>query len=293
MNLMTKSRLEAHRDHRREWKNFDYAYPVLSRRSKGISVGINLNPDKVCNFDCVYCEVNRKTPGKRSDISLTQITQEVEELLDLVENGLLYEANPFRDIPSHLRRLNDIAFSGDGEPTTCQEFPLVVQEITNLLKSRNDSKTKLILITDSSNLLAPHVINALEIMMANRGEIWLKLDAGTNEYYKEINRTHVPFEKILHNIERTSQRYPVTIQSLFLRWNGLIPTREEIDSFANHLQRFIRNGSQLQALQIYTVARPTPELNATALTLKELKLIEKWVLQRVPSLPIEIYEGNA
>ena len=34
-------------------------YPVVSRRSKGISIGVNLNPDRVCNFDCIYCQVDR------------------------------------------------------------------------------------------------------------------------------------------------------------------------------------------------------------------------------------------
>ena len=37
--------------------NFKFVYPTLSRRSKGISIGVNLNPDKVCNFDCIYCQV--------------------------------------------------------------------------------------------------------------------------------------------------------------------------------------------------------------------------------------------
>ena len=290
---MPNSRLKAHEDHRREWREFDYAYPVLSRRSKGISLGINLNPDKICNFDCVYCEVDRNTPGKRSDISISQITDEVIELLDLIDQKNLYNAPPFIGIPDHLRRLNDIAFSGDGEPTTCLELPLVVQKIVSILKSRNDSKTKLILITDSSNLLAPHVVEALGTMMPNRGEIWAKLDAGTDEYYKEINRTHIPLGKILRNIEITSKQWPVTIQSLFLKWKGLGPSREEIKSFANHLQRFVASGSKIQTLQIYTVARPTPELAATALTLSELILIKEWVLDQVPTLSIELYEGNA
>ena len=53
-----------HRDHSRLFEQNLYVYPVLSRRSRGISVGINLNPDKVCNFDCVYCQVDRRTPSQ-------------------------------------------------------------------------------------------------------------------------------------------------------------------------------------------------------------------------------------
>ncbi|MEZ0267274.1 MAG: radical SAM protein, partial [Phycisphaerae bacterium] len=48
--------------HSRSWRDNRYVYPVVSRRSKGLSIGVNLNPDKVCNFDCVYCCVDRTTP---------------------------------------------------------------------------------------------------------------------------------------------------------------------------------------------------------------------------------------
>src|SRR4051812_15224189 len=46
--------------HGRVWQSNRYVYPVVSRRSKGISIGVNLNPDKVCNFDCIYCSVDRR-----------------------------------------------------------------------------------------------------------------------------------------------------------------------------------------------------------------------------------------
>src|SRR4051812_50014357 len=48
--------------HSRTWRDNRYVYPVVSRRSKGISIGVNLNPDKVCNFDCIYCSVDRSSP---------------------------------------------------------------------------------------------------------------------------------------------------------------------------------------------------------------------------------------
>ncbi len=33
-------------------------YPVVSRRSGGLSLGVNLFPEaKLCSFDCPYCEV--------------------------------------------------------------------------------------------------------------------------------------------------------------------------------------------------------------------------------------------
>ncbi len=40
-----------------------FVYTVVSPRARGLSIGINMNPDRFCNFDCVYCEVNRKLPA--------------------------------------------------------------------------------------------------------------------------------------------------------------------------------------------------------------------------------------
>ena len=111
--------LGPHRDHSRLFQHNRFVYPVLSRRSRGISVGINLNPDKVCNFDCVYCQVDRSTPPRdprgrdRASASASW-----RRLLDLVQSGRLYDDDRFSRVPGPLRRLNDIAFSGDGEPTT-------------------------------------------------------------------------------------------------------------------------------------------------------------------------------
>src|SRR6266699_3320007 len=113
--------LLVHRDHRRTFEENHYVYAVVSRRSKGVSIGVNLNPDKICNFDCVYCQVDRKTPPLVRDVDVPRLLEELEDMLDRVESGDLFEMERFQGTPPALRRLNDIAFSGDGEPTTCPE----------------------------------------------------------------------------------------------------------------------------------------------------------------------------
>ncbi|MBI2350143.1 MAG: radical SAM protein, partial [Deltaproteobacteria bacterium] len=106
-------------DHPRELEQNRYVYAVLSRRSGGISIGINLNPDKVCNFDCIYCQVDRTTPGRYRRVDLRILGRELKEILLRAKNRSLFERPPFAGIPEPLREVKDIAFSGDGEPTTC------------------------------------------------------------------------------------------------------------------------------------------------------------------------------
>jgi len=111
-----------HTRHPRRFEENRFVYPVLSRRSEGISVGLNLNPDKICNFDCIYCQVDRTTQSETQFVETRQLLEELEDSLRLAASGELFEHPQFQSTPPALRRLNDIAFSGDGEPTTYRNF---------------------------------------------------------------------------------------------------------------------------------------------------------------------------
>src|SRR5687768_13893906 len=104
--------------HSRNWQTNRYVYPVISRRSQGLSIGVNLNPDKICNFDCIYCCVDRtEMPGKL-DVDLDVLRDELDHLVDFAASGEIWKTPPFDQAAPALRRINDIAFSGDGEPTS-------------------------------------------------------------------------------------------------------------------------------------------------------------------------------
>ncbi len=283
--------IKAHLDHRRVWRDFDYCYPVISRRSRGVSLGVNLNPDKVCNFDCVYCEVDRLTPAKLKDLDLDLLDKELGLLLDLATSGEIYAIPPFDSARPGQRRLNDIAFSGDGEPTTAREFAEVVARVARLKAQRGLDLVKLVLITDSSRLQAPEVVKGLETLMANQGEIWAKLDAGTEAYYREICRSQIPFQRILDNLLATARRWPILIQTLFLSWKGQGPSADEVEAYCGRLESILAQGGRLQALQLYTVARPTPEPEARPLSRQEMDSLVAQVGARLPEVPVEVYYG--
>src|SRR5437868_3542883 len=61
-----------------------FVYTVISSRAHGISVGVNMNPDKACNFDCVYCEVNRLEPALETELDVEIMEVELERTLALV-----------------------------------------------------------------------------------------------------------------------------------------------------------------------------------------------------------------
>jgi wyosine [tRNA(Phe)-imidazoG37] synthetase (radical SAM superfamily) len=239
--------LAAHRQHSRRFEEFKYVYPVLSRRSHGISIGLNINPDKACNFDCIYCQVDRTTESAVKKFDLSVAEQELREMLEMVRSGEIAQHPPFNSVPRELIRLNDIALSGDAEPTTLPNFSETIQTIARI----KPPDAKIVLITDAGGLDRADVKRGLEIMDANNGEVWAKLDAGTEDYFKLINRTKIPFVRILKNISEAAKARRIVIQSLFLKIRGVGPSEAEITAFCQRLREI----GNIKLVQVYTVAR--------------------------------------
>jgi wyosine [tRNA(Phe)-imidazoG37] synthetase (radical SAM superfamily) len=283
---------QLHTLHERSFEHYRFVYPVLSRRSHGISIGVNLNPDKVCNFDCIYCQVDRTTQSETQFVELDALIAELREVLQVVSSSEIYETAKFRDTPPHLRRLNDIAFSGDGEPTTYRNFDTIIERCAAVKRELGLDDVKMVLITNASMFHRPHVQRGLEILDQNHGEIWAKLDAGTEDYFKLVDRTPIPFSRILENITSAARVRPLVIQSLFMRVAGEGPSEDEISAFCDRLQEIVVAGGQISLVQVYTVARKPAEGFVSPLSDAEVNAIAQMVQERagVPAAP---FYGNA
>ncbi len=276
---------QAFSSHPRQWREFRYVYPVIARRSRGLSIGINLNPRGDCSFDCVYCCVDRGHLHPGGTFVLTELTRELRHMLDL--GPRVFEEPEFRAIPVEFRRLNDFAFSGDGEPTNAPEFPAAVQLVADLRRAYGLSEVKIVLITNATGLTRPAVVAALATLDANGGEIWAKLDAGTEEHYHRFNRSRVPFARVLDNLLATARVRPIVIQSLFARWHGAPPAAEEVAAYVDRLRALQQGGGQLARVQIYTIARQTAEDYVAPLATTELEPIAAAV--RALGVSVEVF----
>jgi wyosine [tRNA(Phe)-imidazoG37] synthetase (radical SAM superfamily) len=307
---------QLHADHARLFDHNRFVYPVLSRRSGGISIGVNLNPDKICNFDCIYCQVDRTRQSETQFVETDALVTELRTTLERVASGAIYESEKFRNVPPHLRRLNDIAFSGDGEPTTYKNFDEIIEacaEVKREAESKSvecgvrsaeyelqsprsplatrHSPLKMVLITNASMFHRPHVQRGLAILDDNNGEIWAKLEAGTDEYYHLIERTPIPFRQILDNITAAARVRPLVIQSLFMRVGGEPPSQAELEAFCDRLNEITAASGQLKLVQVYTVARRPAESYVTPLTNAEVDAIVELVTNRT-CLDTVPYYGN-
>ncbi|MDA7980193.1 MAG: radical SAM protein [Pirellulales bacterium] len=248
-----------HTHHERTFAENRFVYPVLSRRSHGISLGVNLNPDKVCNFDCIYCQVDRTRQSETRFVDMQALVDELDSMLSFVRSGQIFKTSEFQETPTALRRLNDIAFSGDGEPTTYRNFDEIIATCADIKAQHHANDAKMVLISNASMFHRPHVQRGLEYLDRNNGEIWAKLEAGTEEYYKLVERTPIPFRQVLDNITDAARRRPIVIQALFMRIHGKPPSEQELAAFADRLNEIRAAGGQFKLIQVYTVARQPAE----------------------------------
>ncbi|MFL2871248.1 MAG: radical SAM protein [Pirellulaceae bacterium] len=254
-----------HSNHDRIYGSNRFVYPVLSRRSNGVSLGVNLNPDKVCNFDCIYCQVDRTSHSETRFVEIDQLLSELRATLAFITSGDFFGDGPFKDIPVELKRLNDIAFSGDGEPTTYKNFDEIISKCASLKRELGLSDVKMVLITNASMFHRDHVKAGLRIFDENQGEIWAKLEAGTEAYFQTIDRTTFKLQEIVDNISEAARYRSIVIQSLFMNVKGIAPSDEELLAFCGRLSEVVAAGGTIDHVQVYTVARPPAESYVTAL----------------------------
>jgi wyosine [tRNA(Phe)-imidazoG37] synthetase (radical SAM superfamily) len=278
--------------HPRSFATNRYVYPVLSRRAGGISIGVNLNLDRVCNFHCVYCQVDRGQPAEREFVDLERLAGELNQAVELVVSGRIFEGPQFGRTPPQLRRLNDFALSGDGEPTAYENFDQVVNVCAEVRRRHGLGDVKIVLITNASLLHRPRVREALTTLDANGGEIWAKLDAGTEDYYRLVARSAVPWRQILDNLREAALVRPIVIQTLWMRIRGQSPSQGELDAYCERIQEIQAAGGRIKLIQTHTIARKPAEPWVAALSNSEIDAIAEVVRQRT-GLPVAaFYSGG-
>ncbi len=263
-----------------------YVYAVISPRARGLSVGVNMNPGKICNFDCAYCEVTRALPGVEEKLDTDKMSIELQTTLGLVRSGQLHELSFFKNTPRELLQLRHVALSGDGEPTLCPNFTEAVQTVAHV-RALSFSFFKIVLITNATGLDAPEVQGGLRYF-TREDEVWAKLDAGTQAYMNKVNHTDFPLEKVLENILMTARKRPVVIQSLFPALNGQEPQPDEIFQYALRLQELKEKGAEIPLVQIYSATRPTSHSECGHLPLRSLSRIAQTVRQ-IAGLNAEVF----
>jgi wyosine [tRNA(Phe)-imidazoG37] synthetase (radical SAM superfamily) len=278
---------EAAFDRPRDFLDNRFVYAVISSRAHGLSLGVNMNPDKSCNYDCLYCEVDRRTTPVETTLDVGVMGSELQRALTYVLEGRLHERPQYHSLPPELLQLRHVALSGDGEPTLAPNFAEALQEVIHVRALGGFPFFKIILITNATALDRPQVQESLK-RLTKSDEIWVKLDGGTQDYLNKVDRPKVPLEKVLANILALARQRPVVIQSLFPAINEEEPSLEEIEQFAQRLKELKARGAQISLVQIYSAARPMSHAESGHLPLKTLSHIAQ-IVRQVTGLKAEVF----
>lgn len=262
MSLLTIS------NHSREYADMKYVYPVFSRRSGGLSIGINLNTNHACNWQCIYCQVPELIRGRAPHIDLTLLHKELYDILEDVIKGDFFQRY---EVPSEKQQICDIAISGNGEPTSSPTF----EEVTHLVGSIRDQfalTAQLVLITNGSLLSHPRVRKALLHWNTYKGEVWFKVDSATREGIQRINQVDISPERMCRHIETCVTLCSTWIQTCFFALDEQVPSLTERKAYLHFLESLKQHGIPLKGIHLYGLARESRRPDAARLS----KLSPDW-----------------
>lgn len=262
-------------------------YTVISPRAKGLTIGVNMNPDRFCNFNCVYCEVHGQKPSVPSPCDADTASQELERLLQLSLSGGMNQLDCYRDLPEDLLDLKEVTLSGDGEPTCCPNFSEVVGAVIRLRALGKFPFFKIVLVTNASGLLEQEVEAGLK-QLTSRDEIWAKLDAGSQEWMDRVNQSNVPIETILANILAVGKARDIVIQTLFPALQNSPPPSAEVGTYIDRLLQLKTQGARISQVQVYSAHRPTTHALCAHLPLRTLSQIARRI-RDATGLNVEVY----
>lgn len=253
-------------------------YPVISRRARGLSLGINLFPDrKQCTYNCPYCEVRPfSAPDSRIEPGM-------------VEAGLrAFFAHEWRTYSEQFE-LRDISVSGNGEPTLSPFLGEALKAARAVLREMTDAEPGLarvpvVLITNSSGFLRPDICEMLErFSQRARLEVWAKLDGGSPAMHRILSGSEFAYGRIVDAIAGFAVRVPIKLQTMLCRDSRSGRILFDAEGYLATLQSLVQRKARIGAIQLYTVARPPAEPWIAGLDDAELLTIAGRVRAALPA----------
>jgi len=271
-------------DHDRGAAGLRYVYPVVSRRAGGVSIGVNLNVNNACNWRCVYCQVPDLARGGPPPVDLARLRAELQGFLDDVLRGDFLA----RRVAPEARRLNDIALSGNGEPTSAREFASVVDIVGEVRQSAGvPDGVKTILITNGSLMHRAQVQAGVAKLRTLNGEVWFKLDRAPGPGMRKINNSRVSAERVASNLQLAATLCPTWIQTCMFAWDGAPPEESEQAAYLGFLRERLAAGVRLEGVLLYSLARPSLQPEAGHLQALPAAWLEAFA-QRIRALGLDV-----
>ncbi len=257
-------------------------YAVFSRRTGGLSLGIDPFPDrKYCSFDCPYCEVHPFNHSARFSSALLE-----REL-----NGYL-EAYDF----GHGIPIGDICLAGHGEPTLSPELEPALG-IMAAARARfwpagatAADKPKLVIITNATGFADEAVSGVLASYVAAEGlEPWVKLDAGNQGLFERMSGTVLRLDSVAADILRFAKHSPIVVQTMLCAVDGVEPSDSDLDDYAYLVGGLMQSGARISRIDIYSQSRSSPHRRTYQLSQIRMESARLRIASVLPNTPIRVF----
>ena len=260
-----------------------YIYPVVSRRAGGLSLGINLNTNNACNWQCIYCEVPNLVRGKPEPIDLQQLERELDYWLDQIVNKSFLS-----QYTKSKTEFKDIAFSGNGEPTASKQFKDVIGILIKKINEyKLDKKIIIRLITNGSYMTNPAIQKSFSLISNFNREIWFKIDGVKKNDLQTVNQVNLSLATIRKNLEAAIKNGPTIIQTCLFKLNNTLPSLELLEAYIDFLKLYRQ---EVKGIHLYSLARLSEQPSQNKLTrLTKLELEDIASKIKVLNIPIQIF----
>ncbi|HEX7454987.1 MAG TPA: radical SAM protein, partial [Gallionella sp.] len=216
-----------------------------------------------CNWRCIYCQVPDLARGTAPPVDMLLLDAELRGFLTELLHGDFMQSR----VPEGARRINDIALSGNGEPTSAAEFSQVIKLIACVRSELALPETvKTVLITNGSLLYRADVRLGLRDMAKIHGEVWFKLDRASSAGMLRINDTHARISQVRDNLIAAISACPTWLQTCWFALDGEPPSRQDEDDYLEFVAGLLRDGHPLQGVLLYGLARPSQQAEAPRLS---------------------------
>lgn len=235
--------------------------PVISRRL-GRSLGIDLFANKICNLNCIYCElgVTSIPVSQRGNYSDTQAI--IEEI-----NSFCADAHRMTDV-------DVLTVTAKGEPT----LHLGLGEILRHIKQQTDKQVAV--LTNGTTLMDDNIRQELTV-----ADIVIpSLDSARMETFLRIDRPcpGIDLQRVIQGLTLFSHEYPGKLWLEILLAQGINDTQEDVKALVSAIKPM-----RLDRIQLNTVVRPPAEFFARPVTVEQLLKIAD-ILQNNLAIPVDL-----
>ncbi len=241
----------------------DHIFGPVNSRRLGRSLGIDLFSDKVCNLNCIYCEVgatNRLTCERAEYVPTETILGEIDR----------YFADPDRK-----QEIDVVTVTANGEPTLHLGFGRILTHL------KNKTAKKIAVLTNGTTLMDAQVrreFAAADVVIPS-------LDAARDKSFRKIDRPAICVDlgQVIEGLVVFSHEYSGEIWLEILFALDINDSEADVQALQNVISRM-----RLDRIQLNTVARPPLESFARPVGKERMREIAATIKRNNPGIPVDL-----